>query len=104
LVQYDIILETTAALDLYGILDYITDVLKQPETAERIFLSIEEQIMTLDYMPTRHNIVRDEPYASLGVRMMPVESYFAFYVVDEIKYEVHILRILYKRREWQNIL
>ena len=102
--EYNVILETTAVLDLRGILDYITDILKQPEAAERIFLSIEKSVMTLNSMPARHGIVRDEPYATLGVRMMPVENYIAFYIIDEVNLEVRVLRILYKRREWQDLL
>ena len=102
--EYNVILETTAVLDLRGILDYITDILKQPEAAERIFLSIEKKVTELNFMPARHSIVRDEPYATLGVRMMPVENYIAFYIIDETNLEVHVLRVLYKRREWQNLL
>ena len=102
--EYNVILETTAVLDLRGILDYITDILKQPEAAERIFLSIEKKVMALNVMPARHSIVRDETYAALGVRMMPVENYIAFYLIDEINLEVHVLRILYKRRQWQSLL
>ena len=102
--EYNVILEMTAVLDLRGILDYITDILKQPEAAERIFLSIEKNVMTLNFMPARHSIVRDEPYATLGVRMMLVENYIAFYIIDEVNLEVRVLRILYKRREWQNLL
>ena len=101
---YEVILETTAILDLYGILDYITDILKAPQSARRVFLSIEAQVMSLDHMPMRHNVVKEEPYASLGVRLMPVENYNAFYIVDEQAHEVHVIRILYKRREWQNLL
>ena len=101
---YKVILETTAVLDLYGILDYITDVLKAPESARRVFLSIEEKVMSLDFMPARHGFVREEPYASMGVRIMPVENYNAFYIINESKQEVRVLRILYNRREWQNLL
>ena len=101
---YEVILETTAIQDLYGIMDYITGVLKAPESAERVILSIEEKIMSLNFMPSRHPIVSDEPYASYGVRLLPVENYTAFYIVDEVKLEVHVLRILYNHREWQVIL
>jgi len=102
--EYEVILETTAILDLYEILDYITDVLKAPESAERVVLSIEEKVMSLSFMPARHQIVNDEPYASMGVRLIPVENYIAFYVIDESKRKVHVFRILYNRREWQNFL
>ena len=102
--RYEVILESTAVLDLYGIFDYITIILKSPEAAQRVFFSIEEQVMSLEYMPARYSMVKDEPYVSLGVRLMPVENYNIFYVIDEFEQEVHVLRILYQRREWQNVL
>ena len=101
---YDVVLETTATLDLYGILDYNTEVLKSPESASRIYRLIKNQVLSLDVMPYRFPLVREEPFASMGVHLMPVESYNAFYIINEQKSEVHILRILYNRREWQNIL
>jgi toxin ParE1/3/4 len=102
--EYKIIFETTAARDLRDIFEYIMYVLKQPEIAKRILLTIEEQVMKLGQMPARHSIVRDEPYAALGVRMLPIEKYAAFYIIDEAAHEVHVLRILYNRREWQRLL
>jgi len=102
--MYDVILETTASLDLYGILDYITDVLKAPESAGRIYWSIKDQVLSLDEMPHRFPLVREEPFSSIGVRFMPVKNYNAFYIIDEPKSEVHVLRILHNRREWKNIL
>ena len=102
--EYEVILETTAVLDLYGILDYIANFLKAPKSAERVVLSIEKKVMSLNFMPSRHPVANDEPYASIGVRLMPVENYTAFYAIDEAKHEVHVIRILYNRREWQNIL
>ena len=102
--EYEVILETTAVLDLHGIFDYITNVLKAPEAVHRVFLSIEEKVMSLDFMPARHNFVREEPYVSMGVKVMPVENYNAFYIIDESAHKVHVLRILYNRREWQNLL
>ena len=101
---YDVILETTASLDLFGILDYITDVLKAPESAKRVYWSIKDQVLSLDEMPYRFPLVREEPFASIGVRLIPVENYNIFYTIDELKSEVHVFRILYNRREWQNIL
>ena len=102
--KYDVILETTAVLDLYSIMDYITHVLKAPDAARRVALSIEDEIMALDSMPLRHRIVADEPYATYGVRLMPVENYTVFYIVDEVKWQVHVLRVLYSRRNWRAIL
>ena len=96
--EYEVIIDTTA------ILDYITEVLKAPESAQRVVMSIEEKVMSLRFMPGRHPLVNDEPYASMGVRLLPVENYTAFYIIDEAKQEVHVFRILYNRRDWQRIL
>ena len=102
--EYKIIIETTAEFDLYSILRYITDNLKEPISAQRIYTSIKEKVNSLDQLPQRHPLVRDEALASRGLRWMPVENYSVFYVVDETNRKVNILRILYNRRDWQNII
>lgn len=102
--EYKVIIELPAQRDLQGILRYITDTLKEPVIARRIYISIKKQILTLIQLPLRHNVVQEQPYAAMGVRKLLVENYIAFYMIDEEKCEVHILRILYKRREWQNLL
>ncbi len=102
--KYKVIIELPAQKDLRAILSYITDTLKEPVTAGRIYISIKEQILTLERMPLRHNIVQDKPFAEMGIRKIPVENYIAFYVANEKERTVHVLRILFNRREWQSIL
>ena len=102
--EYEVVFETTAVKDLYDILDYITGILKAPESAERVVLSIEEKVLSLSFMPSRYPIVNDEHYASYGVRLMPVENYLAFYIVDEAELKVRVFRILYNRRDWRAVL
>lgn len=104
MIKYKIVIEFPAQRDLHGILHYITDTLKEPVVARRTYTSIKEQILTLSQMPLRHSVVPDQPYAEMGVRMLLVENYIAFYIIDEAKCEVRVLRILYNRREWQDIL
>lgn len=102
--RYEVAIEHPAQRDLYQILHYIAEVLKEAAIAGRIYTSIKEQVLTLGEMPLRHGVVRVQPHAALGIRRFPVENYMVFYVVDEEKHRVHVLRILYNRREWQNIL
>jgi len=101
---YEVIIEATADSDLRGILKYITEVLKEPTIARRIYSSIKDKILSLMQMPLRNPLVREELFASKGLRWMPAENYSVFYVVDEDLKEVHILRVLYNRREWQALL
>jgi len=102
--KFDVIIEPTAESDLRGILRYITETLKEPSTAKRILYSVKEHILTLDQIPLRYPPVRDELLAARGLRRMPAENYSVFYVADENLNEVHVIRVLYNRREWQNLL
>ena len=101
---FKVILEAPASSDLRGILRYISQTLKEPATAKRIYLSIKTQISSLDQLPFRCPVVDSEPFASRGIRRLPTENYTVFFVIEEAKKEVHILRVLYSRREWQNLL
>lgn len=102
--EYKIVIEQTAENDLLGILSYISDTLHEPSIAMKIYGLIKKEILTLNRMPFRFEVVNEEPYRSMGVRRIPVENYTAFYIVDENEKTVHLFRILYNRREWQYLL
>ncbi len=102
--KYKIIFEPTAVRDLNGIVKYISKILKEPEIAKRIYASIKKHIFSLNHMPYRCKLVENEPFCKMGIRKLPVENYTAFYFVNEESKAVHIVRILYNRREWQNLL
>ncbi len=101
---YKIVIERTAENDLNDILSYISNTLHEPTIAKKLYNEIKEKFSNLKNMPHRHKIVNEEPYRSIGVRMLLIENYIAFYVVDEERKTVHIFRILYNRRDWQQIL
>lgn len=102
--EYNVIIESSAEKDLYGILTYISETLLEPAVAKRIYLSIKEQILSLSFMPLRYALIDEEPYRSMGIQKIPVENYIAFYIVDESHKTVHVFRILYNRREWHNLI
>jgi len=102
--KYDVQMERAAEADLLGILDYISEVLREPVAAGRIYFSIKSKIATLDEMPLRNKLIHEEPFRSKGIRPLYVKNYTAFYTVDENKREVHILRVLYSHMQWQDRL
>ena len=102
--DFKVVIEDAAEKDLVSILTYIAETLHEPAAAQRIYLSIRDAISELDHRPFRFQVVDDEKFAPLGLRKLFVENYTAFYVIDESTHEVHILRILYNRREWQNLM
>ena len=78
-----IITEQTAEQDLIRILSNISDALREPKIAKRIYLSIKEQVLSHDHIPYRYAVVSEEPYTQMGVQKIPVENYTAFYFVDD---------------------
>jgi plasmid stabilization system protein ParE len=97
-------IETTAEADLLGILLHIAETLKEPAIARRIYFSIKNSILTLDEMPQRCKLASDDFFAARGLRRLDAENYSVFFVVDDEKLEVHVLRVLNNRRQWQNFL
>ena len=101
---YKVWIDQSAERDLQKIFRYISDTLNSPETAQRIYLSIREQIRTLQKFLMRCKIVDEEPCASQGIHQMPVENYTVFYLIHEESHDVHVFRILYNRRNWTHLL
>ena len=101
---FKVLIEKPAVSDLHGILKYINETLKEPEAAKRIYKTIKEQILTLKAFPFRQPLIFGEIFASKGLRKLLVGNYNIFYTVDEENQNVHVLRILYNRREWQALI
>lgn len=102
--KYEIEIVKAAEQDLNQIFGYIADVLHEPEAAARLLFSFREAINTLHQLPFRQRPLSEEPYTAIGVRRLFVGNYIIFYSAVEGNSTVHILRVLYKRREWQTLL
>lgn len=70
-----------ARQDLKNIYAYITYTPLAPEAAEKLMNEIIQNVNTLDSMPERNPLYRDEPWHSRGVRYLPVRKYLVFYTV-----------------------
>ena len=102
--QYAILMTEPAVNDLLKIADYIAKELFEPVTAQRLVKKIKDAVMSLTDMPVRHALVADERLATQGIRMFPVENYVVFYVTSEKDRTVTVIRILYSRRDWEQLL
>ena len=100
--RYEVFIKPAAKEDLREIFRYITEILNEPNIAERICDTIETAILTLSRLPLRHGVSAEEPFTSRGIRKMPVKNYAVFYNVDDSG--VHILRIIHSRRKWQSLV
>ena len=89
-----------AKQDLLELIDYLNTL--SPDAAVRMYDKITEEIAGLSRMPERCPRPRDLALAAKGYRYLIVEKYLVFYVVEGDV--VQIRRILYGRRNYQQIL
>lgn len=102
--QYGILLTEPAAGDLLKIAEYFAKELREPVTAQRLVKKLKDAVMSLAHMPFRHALVADERLAIQGMRKFPVDNYIVFYIVSEKDGTVAVIRILYCRRDWEQLL
>ena len=101
---YSVRYAPAAKEDLKSIYGYIAYTLQERSTAARKAGCICKAIRSLDAMPERHRAVEWEPWASLGMRMMPVDNYVIYYLVDKEKRTVTVVRIFYGGRNVEEII
>lgn len=95
---------TPAEEDLLSILEYISSILKSSVAAENLLDEIEEKTELLAENPFIFPLAKDEYINKRGIRHIPVKNYFVFYTIEEDKKIVSIIRIMYARRDWINLL
>jgi len=93
-----------AKQDLKGILDYIGDVLFEPEIALKQVARIKKAADSLDIVPFGRRLYDEEPWKSQGVRFFPVDNYLVFYLPDESKRIVRIISIIHSKANVKKLL
>ena len=84
-----------AQQDLNNIYEYIAYSLPLPDTARNMSRQIMQSVRSLETMPERNPLYKEEPWHSQGVRFIPVKNYLLFYTVNNETHTVSIARILY---------
>lgn len=101
---FKVLMAQPAVNDLREISLYTSKELREPIIAKRLISEIKEAVMSLCEFPNRHALVSDDYLAAVGMRKIMVANYIIFYVISEKDVTVTVVRILYARREWINIL
>lgn len=93
-----------AEYDLIDIEHYIFVELENPQASDRITNGIVDTIEKLRDFPTSHPLVNDVLLRNVGLRMTHFENYNIFYFYNEIEEVIYVIRILYNRVDWQELL
>ena len=90
----------TAQDDLRDIVGYLNTL--SLDAALKYYDLIVEQIGTLQIMPMHCALARDTQLRLRGYRLLPVKSYIVFFIVNGNTVEIR--RILYSKRQYQDLL
>jgi toxin ParE1/3/4 len=102
--RYDVQISDKAEEDLDSIIDYLLYKLKAPGAADTFLATLEQKIEILKSSPKIFKIIDDDLLRIEEIRVLQVSNYLAFYLVDDNSKIVSIIRVLYGRRDWLNIL
>ena len=93
--NYSLKLTPKASEDLDKIYSYISKELYAEKAVKNLLEKIETSIMRLKDFPFSCNYVVDK---------LIIDNYIAFYLVNQKEQQVIIMRVLYGRQEYQDLL
>ena len=102
--RYNVIITPDAAVDLSQLKSYIAYTLQAPETALKYIRGLRQEIEKLDSFPGAVAPVPDEPWHSRGIRRIIHKNFYIYYRIDESTKCVHVLNVIYVRRNQLNAL
>ena len=97
--SWNIVYTAQARQDLRDIYEYIASELLAPENGAGQTQRVMKTIRSLREMPMRHQLYGEEPWHSWGIRFLPVDNYLIFYLPEESRNTVNIVRIMYGSRD-----
>ena len=100
--KYNIEYSKESRQDLIGIKQYIKYNLQEPEIAKKLISKIRKEINSLKNNPEIYMIIDDDIIKKLEVRKLIVDNYIVFYRIKNDN--IQIVRIMYGRRNWINLL
>lgn len=104
MIYYDVEVTQIAEQDYNRAEDYIKNELYSQKAAAGLAKKLHEAIKDLSFFPTKYPVCNDDYLRLWEIRFVPVNNYLLFYIVREDARTVYVLRFLYSRRNWQNIL
>ena len=80
---YEVTITEQANADLRKIYEYIAFELLSPDNAAGQLDRLEENIIGLEQFPEKYRAYDKEPWHSRGMRVMSVDNYLVFYILDK---------------------
>ena len=98
--EYKVVVTSDADRDMDEIFAYVSEKLRAPGTAMNLIERMYTALNLLSEMPECHPLSRDTFLAKQGFRLLRLDNYLAFYVVDKDAMQVVIHRVIYGKRNY----
>ena len=90
--------------DIDSVYHYIKENLEAPKVAENLMKELKEKLNYIKENPFTRSYVQDKFLASIGFRPLEVKNFTVFYIIDQKRKKINLIRFLYNKRDWKNIL
>ena len=101
---YNYVLTESAEADIDEALDYIANELVNPDAASAFADELEEKLEEICKTPKAGRPTHNPYLKRDDVRRVLVKKYIAYYLIDEEKENIVVLRVVYTRRDHDKIL
>ncbi|MDC3412073.1 type II toxin-antitoxin system RelE/ParE family toxin [Aquibacillus sp. 3ASR75-11] len=102
--KYTVKVTPKAYEDMDRIYGYITNELHNQSAADDLLMKIETGILRLRIFPFSCSFVKDEMLKEKGYRKLTVENYIVFHLVRKDEKEVIVMRVLYGKQKFQDLI
>ena len=102
--RYNYVLTESAEADIDEAFDYIANELANPDAASAFADELEEKLEEICKTPKAGRPVHNLYLKRDDVRRVLVKNYIAYYLLDEEKENIVVLRVIYNRRDQDKVL
>ena len=102
--SYRILIGKYAQKDLIDIYNYISKVLSNNAAAVQLLNKINDKFESIKLFPKSAPLISNEYVKNKNIRKLLIDSYIAFYEIDEANFEIIIIRIIYGMMNYSKIL
>ena len=97
--EYKIQITRFAYQQMEKIRNYVVYELMAPRAAHSLLAELRKKILLLQWTPGMYALVDEEKWRKQAVRKFPVKNFLVYYWVDEERKIVHIIAVIYGRRD-----
>lgn len=101
--NYRVLVADEAIEDIFGLVKYVHLELCNPDAAEKLYHNLNREVKKVGNFPFKFSDSGIR-YRGYVIHKKVFESYLIFYMIDDEKEEVYVLRVIKDLMNWEKIL